>query len=528
MLRSALEEWKAARTILSDAIRSYQAACSTLSAICITYLPQSAGRATIEESLIAIDSELESLESDEAVLREARILLAATRNKSATLAPVNKLPPEILSRALALSRSYCVHDDNWNPAEFRSLTAVCTYWRQVAMDATELWAHIDVGPGAPVGLANLLFARAKNHAVHLHLCGPALDQHQPAPGELAKSLDILASHIHRVGALEIYWLSDLRVFTGRVLDLWLNHGSASLSRFLKVDDRHGDLRSGFSLPRYEDNYGETAGSQSENAKNMLRSIRVLHLRNVHLGIGRSAYHNLVDLRLASDRTPVPISQLAALLSANPALVILKLGLSIDSAGAWSYPTPIQLSCLKVLNLCDVQPDAGLVLSLIVPPCLSTEFSVGLQGSKRTHDTLLEFFVRSQITTLYCSSSDLEYTFSLWPHLLTAFHHLTILVLHNFDMSDVDAGIPAFSGSGLSSRLPFVVLLECAVTFEGLVGLIGEHSIQDLRLEMCYGPEWDGAGLENIRILLLEIYPELRCHISDVDSTRDLPCRSMFD
>ncbi|KAG8716977.1 hypothetical protein FRC09_014935 [Ceratobasidium sp. 395] len=152
---------------MTSTTHSYLSTSATLRAACTNSVSQPAERFAVEEALVAIDSELESLALEEDILRDGRALLAATRNHSTRLTPVNALPSEILSRIFAFSKGcYCIRDGNLRPDSF---TSVCVYWRQVALAATDLWTHIDMGPTTPYSLTELLLDRSKDTPIHVHV-----------------------------------------------------------------------------------------------------------------------------------------------------------------------------------------------------------------------------------------------------------------------------------------------------------------------------------------------------------------------
>ncbi|KAG9075459.1 hypothetical protein FS749_012859, partial [Ceratobasidium sp. UAMH 11750] len=69
-LNSVLGEWKTARTLLAASIQSYRAACVTLITACAKPMHCPSERSDLEELLVVMNSELESLVSDENALRE--------------------------------------------------------------------------------------------------------------------------------------------------------------------------------------------------------------------------------------------------------------------------------------------------------------------------------------------------------------------------------------------------------------------------------------------------------------------------
>ncbi|KAG8744028.1 hypothetical protein FRC12_014909, partial [Ceratobasidium sp. 428] len=250
------------------------------------------------------------------------------QNNSTALAPINRLPPEILAHVLVLSGPYCARK-NQKSMKFHDLAAVCVYWRRVAMNATDLWAHIDIGPGTSSGLTDLMLARAKNSPLHVHVFVPRDFNFKPISVEEAdKLMTTLALCIHRVWRLDVESNEEgLSDFITRVLHLWLECGNVDVFRTLAIYHP----RMSYNPVDYEGINGGIAISKSGNAERMLRSFNRLHLESVDFGWNSSVYYGLVDLRLVFHESSgwdedfsVTATQLAATLSASPELAILKL------------------------------------------------------------------------------------------------------------------------------------------------------------------------------------------------------------
>ncbi|KAG8697368.1 hypothetical protein FRC08_006570 [Ceratobasidium sp. 394] len=406
-VKSTLAGWKAARASLSDTTQSYLSACVALRAVCISPSHRTLERASVEEALVTVDSELDSLATESNALHAMQTSLATMRNKSATLARVNTLPPEVLADIFVQSRNYCARNDDFN---FCDIAGVCAYWREIALNTADLWTHIDVGPDTPSGMTSLLLARAKSTPVHIHVYEPEPSGSNPTSDyEVGKAANALKPYIQHVRALEIESHSYSRNFVGGVLNLWLDRGSQTLPRSLAISRPGGDqILSPDGITK-----NGILNSRSENAKGVLSSLDTLHLHGVHFDWDCGAYRGLVDLRLdcAGYSVSISISQLMSVLSANPNLAILKLKhLEISDIGDQSQPTPILLGNLRVLKLVD-HHSTGLhiLLPLITLPAASAELSVGIHCSDRIHNQLQAFITRSSISVLYlevnlCESS----------------------------------------------------------------------------------------------------------------------------
>ncbi|KAF6758141.1 hypothetical protein DFP72DRAFT_888203 [Ephemerocybe angulata] len=79
-----------------------------------------------------------------------------------TFAPINRLPPEILSRIFVQSAAECRQDS----LSWIQVTHTCHHWREVALDCAALWSHISfVNPA----FTKVMLARSKNAPLHVDL-----------------------------------------------------------------------------------------------------------------------------------------------------------------------------------------------------------------------------------------------------------------------------------------------------------------------------------------------------------------------
>ncbi|KAG8694048.1 hypothetical protein FRC08_008736 [Ceratobasidium sp. 394] len=525
--RPALAEWKAARTLLADTIKSYLAACATLRAVCTTPTYQPSQHTLVEELLVTVDSELESLAAEENALHMMRVSLVTTRNNlSTTLVPVNTLPPEILARIFAMSNGCCVRESK----QHHNFAGACVYWRQIATNAAYLWTHIDVGPGASESLVSLLLGRSKGSPLHVHLKEPKSENNEPTPEhEVSRATSIVMPHVHRICSLDLESYSYSRGFVGAMLNLWLEGGNPSLAKSLVV------YRPNASMLLSPDGHSRnvTLMSRSDNATGILRSLSKLHLQNVMFDMDTSTYRNLVDLQLSCFCAPTPISiaQLADVLSANQALATLKLSsLTLTRPEGWSHPAPIALSCVQVMNIFHLDPDSlRLLLPLISLTTASVAVGLGPAPFNQIHNEFKGLLTRSNVTALYCWQ-DKGHPFPTWSSLWGLLPSLDNFVLDEFHMGDEPVVEENTSNpqSPPPPRLPSVLLLDCTVTLVGLTALIAKYGIQKLRIERCKISNGSEDGWEWTRASLLATYPELECTLSDIPSTGQLEYCRIFD
>ncbi|KAG8686452.1 hypothetical protein FRC09_014128, partial [Ceratobasidium sp. 395] len=545
MVRAASGKWELARTLLNDAIGSYLTACSSLRATCAAALYQSPRSVAVEEILTTVTSEIDSLASEEIKLRGVRAFLSEMRNMSMVLAPINMLPDEILAHVLELSIPHCVRNSS-NQIVFHDISAVCKRWRRVTMNATSLWAHIDAGPDTPLGLSTLLLERTRDSPIHIHIYEPEYRNHEhTSPDKVERMLKILGPHMHRVYTLDIDSASFTLDITTHVLKLWLSHSNRGLTGSLLIYNIGFDCPVlDYLVPDGGDNTSLVQWIVPDNPDHILRSLTTIHMASVLFGWNSSAYHGLVDLRVAGNLNSdnaISTSQFAEILSTSPALVVLKLkNLKISQPREWTQPAPMPMNHLSVLNLGRMLPNNG--LNMLLPlvglsqslPDISV--SVVLLHDEK-EDEFHAFLARSKITTLYC-----QYTLPLQPfqplpqHLIRNLRTLilsTVSITETFSMREI---LP-FSQPPTFRPLN-AILLGCVVSFEGLKEFVSSNDIQKLSLDRCVNStggsdrfgHWQEVHkkLHETQDQLMRIYPQLECSISEKDSTSQWPCRTMFD
>ncbi|KAG8792754.1 hypothetical protein FRC12_004981 [Ceratobasidium sp. 428] len=485
-------------------------------------------RSAAEEAFIAIDFELESLALEESTLRDERALLAATRNHSTRLTGVNALPPEILARVFAFSKiyNYCMCDTYLEPDSF---TSVCVYWRRVAMAATDLWTHVDIGPSTPGSLTRLLLERSKDTPIHVHVIEAPEDSeeygssYEEACESLARGIVVeLEDHVHRLCTLRIESDGTEGEFISAMFDEWaaLDNVGTLMSLSVIRPSSHGAL----PIP--------APGETSDNLEKLLLPLNTLRLDCVTFDWASGAYRNLVDLRLSFFLRGVRVSmpQLFSILSACPTLHTLKLkNLGVDGAKGWIQPDPITMRYLKVLGLVGQElGSASSVLSLIALPEYYAELSLGFPLSGKIDNQLVNFFTRSKLATLYCYCHTDRRSHD-WTYLLQHTPRFRTLVLEKFNLVGALKIQPdaSYSLAELQSASHSVIFLRCGVDSKCLNELVVSSGIRDLRFELCSVSKASGE-IEDLQASLLKICPELRCSLSDTDSTKRLACRMMFD
>ncbi|KAG8769713.1 hypothetical protein FRC12_004791 [Ceratobasidium sp. 428] len=469
-------------------------------------------RDVAEKALVLLNTELESLATEENALRAARFSLLTLRNKSETLAPINMLPPEILLQVFALCVPTCCRTGKPVALSYKFVDT-CAYWRQLALDTSYFWTHIDVGPNVPQKLNKLMLERAKTHPLHLHVTDVATSIMPYDPDPLFETLKPI---IHRVHTLQIYGYDG--TFFARAIKLWLEHGDKHLAKFLWIfqftplsNDFQGDL---------------PLINTSEHGEEVLLSLRTLDLFDVRFNWSSNAYRGLVDLRLMFIHSgalgTISSLELVHILMASPMLAVLKLeGLQVTGP---LQTIPVPLNHLRTLNL-TCMPVEGLrrLLSLMaLPRSSSAELSVGIAFYSELEDELKNFLGQSSITSLYCFCKSIN--FSAWSSILMPLDTLHTLVLDMHTLELQDDALPPWDNINpqlaVSSRPLKLVIKDCCPPFEDMNSLISNLGVH----ELCIGAsdrhnryDIDPPNKEyweNIRISLIQAHPNLQYAIRE--------------
>ncbi|KAG8710435.1 hypothetical protein FRC08_017177 [Ceratobasidium sp. 394] len=244
----ALQQWKSTRSRLGAIIQEYLDACTTLKDVCAQPPPSSSDERWLDPVLIAVNSELPSIVSDESKMREAGKQLGIARNYSPNLVRINRLPPEVLTQifghVLALNGCYVPDPPRTRPSEpvneyartylsFHSTTldvisGVCTHWRQLAINTPAFWTHLDFNlcdddsrdRGVPrtecfVSRAELWISRTRGCPLSVHIFdhgGFMTDGDVP----YYRVLRLLTKHVSRIAtlSLEFFESAGLQISQG--------------------------------------------------------------------------------------------------------------------------------------------------------------------------------------------------------------------------------------------------------------------------------------------------------------------------
>ncbi|KAG8691201.1 hypothetical protein FRC08_010243, partial [Ceratobasidium sp. 394] len=220
-VKRSLDNWKTNRTLLATAIKWYLAACADLNTVCARASRQTYDRTDLESALIAVDAELESLASEAKSLCSAGTSLRGTRNLSTSLTPIHTLPPEILTRIFMMA-----------PSAYRfKLTAISSYWRQVALNAPYLWTRVKLGCQNRFTYDYLSLDRSNGLPLDFHVSGnyPLDEDHT------YRQVDFLTDAIPRIRTLDIKSCLPLTETNAvNMLEAWLDKSPAGTTKELRL------------------------------------------------------------------------------------------------------------------------------------------------------------------------------------------------------------------------------------------------------------------------------------------------------
>ncbi|CAE6476133.1 hypothetical protein ACGC1H_003217 [Rhizoctonia solani] len=444
-----LEQWTIARFALQRATQNYVTACEAIEADCKRASTSFLDECALEETFVAINSELASLAMDEQRLWKARAALKGLRNRSSILSPVNLLPPEVLtdiflkavevdrtSRA-ALARRVLEQGDNQaimarlkRPDMATVISSVNIYWRRLSVRTRELWSHIDLGESgaltdAPFAKAKLWLERSKGAPLYLTI---------NTTGAAAKIIDawgilpLLRGHETHLRSLDLALNTVDEVHAA--LARWLNEGGprslSSLTISIPWETKSGD--SPHALP--------PGLLHREQRDAFFEPIRTLDLDGTYLSWSGPAFRNLVDLRLSriSDRVCPTVEQFVGILSGSPTLRTLWLRRMNLRIGRRLNFAPVKMKNLEILGLEHVEPQGiCLLLPLLAP---ESELYVKLEGYTRdpgeVGEALTDLFARSKVEKLHFS------TFinpAQLPRMLVRLQHLRTFTWQGLNIGD---------------------------------------------------------------------------------------------
>ncbi|KAG8788608.1 hypothetical protein FRC12_014368 [Ceratobasidium sp. 428] len=359
----------------------------------------------------------------------------------------------------------------------------------------------------------------------------------------------------QIGRLDIYSFARLNHATDVVLEHWLDHCPAGMTRVLQVQRYCATL--GFIGPPPTNWRLQLA--YIEHAESVVESLSVLQLRDTLIPWTSLAYHNRIDLRLYYGSSPatvkISVSQFANILNSSPELTRLQLeGLEITPSDGWNATMAVHLVHLEVLYLNDLRGESYKLLASIIllSDCLndlSASLHIrgvpGSQEPQRTTDLIRDFFRDINVKTLMCSEEHLrsiENPQWAWS-LPTTVVSLDTLVLTNFGLLGETALQAMLYGNQTNvdepkalkqivPHLPHLFMDRCKVNIEELNIIVSAHGVRDINLRECtiYNTENSGypEDMVALRNELLTAFPELICTVWSDDIAAEWPRCKIYD
>ncbi|KAG8715361.1 hypothetical protein FRC09_016674 [Ceratobasidium sp. 395] len=345
----------------------------------------------LENVLAALDSEIHELvPPDVDQVASANKTVKLLRNKSTTLVRINILPSELLTRVFEL---LCHSYDKLSEMDQLSrspwaLACVNTYWRQLTVNNSYLWARIHMPTWSERGgkpheqmWKRLTYARTSplNAIVDI--------DEMPVNHIFAQETEnLFVESAPRLRSLIYY--SPGHGFTSYLpsdfLSYWIQHGTPGNGYHMKLLSYSpavpGDLRLNI----------QPSLVPMEQIEAFLASIQYLALHHHYVGWSSTLYHGLIELDLSFEPSFVQFptaSEFAAILSASPGLRALKLhGFGLHLQDLLDAVEPIRLNYLEVLFLGDIHHRSRkLLLSMFQPG--STPLYMRLNVPKRSVDII---------------------------------------------------------------------------------------------------------------------------------------------
>ncbi|KAH7345740.1 hypothetical protein B0J17DRAFT_641006 [Rhizoctonia solani] len=428
------------------------------------------------------------------------------RNSTSTIVPISSLPPEILTRIFRI-----VLDDQpdlvdathaplivslSSPKYPETLSHVCSGWRRIAVASHELWSRIDLVLHHPLGPGLLARAKAQVNRVgplslDVRIIDPPLDSDYSQYNELDdfedfEDFDFLASSQTPMSTLSLvsyrglqlehynfifYCISNCAQQTLKKLVIWDVCGYGSPQCFIESACN----------PQYP---GSLQIELSEQIlEGVWHSTSVLHLAGIYPYWTSRAYHQLVDLRLGSNKTggraSVSEVEIINILKASPGLRVFHLHLHLtDSLPDDSPILPIQLDELESVNLSSFLIDPSRVLRFITPGRKPLRLSIFGAPTDATE----QFFRRSNVTQLRMIRWE-DYPLA---NALRLCPNLSVLVLDGWGSTGA-TNIQTTPEQGVEDAqvahrsIPTMYMLRCKVTMACLQHIVEVHSVQELTL-----------------------------------------------
>ncbi|KDN38959.1 hypothetical protein RSAG8_09116, partial [Rhizoctonia solani AG-8 WAC10335] len=445
-----------------------------------------------------LDVELAFLSSHEPKISKIKLSIRRARNYSPGIAPVNSLPPEILTRIfhLLLSWPHELHllstDENDHFPKYPDyLAQVCSSWRKIALSSSSLWDHIDLSFHQT--FCNGLVARAKRHmarAGQLPIELRIADNGTDRQGDYNLMYQFLGHVSRRLVSVEFVVTSDRFFPVHRNASLPLLRRPRTTFKKFVVRAEYRYITSfifteafGFATnTNAEGDHGwELRGpnitifdSKEGHVESSLASVTVLHLHGVFPAWYSTAYQGLVDLRMTSTKewSYIGALDLINILQSSPGLRILHFGIEIEDLTPENLQgAPVYLPDLQVVRIVPAKEDGTYILNdilrFLAPGTKPLRLSLHHQYELKTVAVteLDQFFARSRVAKFY--------TMGLFPPINMLLRHaanLEVVVLDSFKSgipSEIRSRIFQFNDSASFPHLESLHILSSSLSEDDL-------------------------------------------------------------
>ncbi|EUC61160.1 F-box-like domain protein, putative [Rhizoctonia solani AG-3 Rhs1AP] len=513
-MSSTFDDLKSISTTLRAILDNYVNTCAKLRD---RYFQEHASD-KLDQLLDRVTNELELVASYGVKLKQAESSMKVVRNSSPSIVPISALPPEILTRIFRI-----VTDDqpellDATRAPFKvslsfpkypeRLSYVCFGWRQIAIASYDLWTRIDLvlhhslGPRF-LARAKVYVNRACRLPLDVHMIDPTLGQDHlygnPYDFDDYSFLSLAQTPMRALSLASYHGLRDEHY--NFIWYCLMNCAQQTLKQLVIRDER--DCSGSYCFIESADNHHGTESLQVDLPLQKLEgvwdSVSVLRLVGLYPYWTSRAYHQLVDLRLGSDkmggRVPVTEAQIVDILRASPRLRIFHLHLRFtDALPDDARVLPIQLDELESVNLSSIKVNPSQILRFISPGQKPLQLSI----HGRPTDVVEQFLMRSNITQLRMVA------WRTYPliNALCLCPNLQKLVLDVWGkMKDNNfQSIPEQEHGGATTaptRLHSLYILRCdGVRLDDLRNIVERHSVQELTLWDTYPTIYDEDSSES--------------------------------
>ncbi|KAG8705986.1 hypothetical protein FRC11_008636, partial [Ceratobasidium sp. 423] len=469
-----------------------------------------------------VDRELGLIESYDVKMQLAKTAIKVTRNYAFNIAPINRLPTEILARIFHMARDAL-------PRSPDHIALVCSRWRTIALGSASLWSRVDFHPSMCKSFF-LSLDRAQDHVsqsgemlLDIHISGAPEESKEGYYDGPMEGLCRLAAP--RMRSLDIdldeFRIDGLRGRQYSAIDSLFSHCSPGLLTKITTYSKYfGFFSSGLTAPAA--GWVMNLTVEPPHLETILSSVTVMDLAGLYPPWTSRAYHGLVELRLVSysGDDSIPEWQLINILKASPGLRVIQTGLNITDRVGENLNISVSLSDLEVLqvdselfrgnNSCHLE-----LVRFLTPGLQPLNFTMQCSGLQLTESSKAQakaFLERSNITQFHADC--VRYPFEL----LSSMPRLKALIMSNCKSlpmcrSDlIETSDQQNPTSVIHPKLDVCVVLECLLALDEFRSMIQQYQTQTLIIyssRFQTGINGQEVGPETAMRELSEICPDVQ-------------------